>query len=581
MSEQSTLEDFHATAETDDSVKKKPYRDESWLREQYHEQKKTTYEIADTARVCQSTILRWMKKHGIERRSPSKARTDGHIELLEDPEWLREQYLENECTLSEIADLVDVSRGTVRDRMKKHGIERRSQSEIHSDGNIEPLRNEEWLREQYWEQNKTLREISDEVNLSPTAVRNWMDRHDIETRSLSESHTDGNVDRLANKEWLRDQYRNQKKSPPEIADEIDVHAATVRSWIERHGIKKHSLSKRYTDGNVEPLKDPEWLHEQYNQNKKSSNEIAEELGLSGGSVLKWLEKHGIERRSVSEARAAGNIKPLMDEEWLSDQYHGQEKTRREIAEELDLSFDPVATWMEKHGIEPRSESKADGNVEPLKDPEWLREQYFEQEKTTYEIAEELGLHSATVRDWMEKHEMERRSQSEAQTEGNTEPLRNEEWLRRQYCEQKKTTYEIADELHVSPSTVRNWMKKYGIKPHSPVPTPDHLDHIVRSEWELEIANLLCDIGIDYQYEAVEIEYGGDRTYIPDFVTSKYIIEIKGAFFGEVYDDNRDADAKAEAAMSQFDEREYVVVGKKLPCDIHIPWKERATIHRLF
>jgi len=49
------------------------YKDEEWLREQYIEKRKTTYEMADICGVSDPTILRWMDKFGIERRGRSAA----------------------------------------------------------------------------------------------------------------------------------------------------------------------------------------------------------------------------------------------------------------------------------------------------------------------------------------------------------------------------------------------------------------------------------------------------------------------------------------------------------------------------
>jgi|APHM01.1.fsa_nt_gi hypothetical protein len=113
--------------------------------------------------------------------------------------------------------------------------------------------------------------------------------------------------------------------------------------------------------------------------------------------------------------------------------------------------------------------------------------------------------------------------------------------------------------------------------------PDHLPHSVASEWELEIANRLHYGGIDYEYEseADEIEYGEDRTYKPDFSTDNYVIECKGTDWGRKFSKGYTDEQKAEAAMRQLDDREYVVVGHELPNDTHIPREELSTVLNLF
>ena len=113
----------------------------------------------------------------------------------------------------------------------------------------------------------------------------------------------------------------------------------------------------------------------------------------------------------------------------------------------------------------------------------------------------------------------------------------------------------------------------GLDPNK-ILNPDHLDHIVRSTWELEIANTLLELDVDYEYESLKIEYGDGHTYMPDFVADQYVIEVKGRIYAN-------EEKKAKEAKSRLDSKEYVVIGAKLPADIHIPWKDREAIYDLF
>lgn len=60
----------------------------------------------------------------------------------------------------------------------------------------------------------------------------------------------------------------------------------------------------------------EWLEREYVERGRSSGDIAAEIGITDAAILFWLKKHGIERRSVSEARAlkywgaAGDANPM-------------------------------------------------------------------------------------------------------------------------------------------------------------------------------------------------------------------------------------------------------------------------------
>jgi hypothetical protein len=51
------------------------------------------------------------------------------------------------------------------------------------------------------------------------------------------------------------------------------------------------------------FRDKDWLEREYVQNRRSCGDIAREFGVTDESVIYWLRKHDIPRRSVAEARA--------------------------------------------------------------------------------------------------------------------------------------------------------------------------------------------------------------------------------------------------------------------------------------
>lgn len=53
----------------------------------------------------------------------------------------------------------------------------------------------------------------------------------------------------------------------------------------------------------QPHWEKSWLEERYVVQKKSLAEIAEEVGCTWVNIKHWLKKHGIPRRTISEARA--------------------------------------------------------------------------------------------------------------------------------------------------------------------------------------------------------------------------------------------------------------------------------------
>ena len=99
---------------------------------------------------------------------------------------------------------------------------------------------------------------------------------------------------------------------------------------------------------------------------------------------------------------------------------------------------------------------------------------------------------------------------------------------------------------------------------------DELEHFTRSEWEREFGRELKKRGIQYEYEGVEVDMGDGHVYRPDFYIPELecIVEVKGRIW------NDDTYDKAENCMDQYPDYDYVVLGSKLPCDVHHEWKDR-------
>lgn len=158
------------------------YRDKEWLYKQYHEQGKSGCEIAEICDVSSHTIYTWMRKHGIERRSENNKEGKHN-----DKEWLIQEYVEKERSTHDIASEIEVTAGTINYNLEKFGIVRRDKSTAGGRAareSITPdeLCNEEWLREKYIEDGLSQSEIAELVDRAPHAVSRAMRRLGIETR---------------------------------------------------------------------------------------------------------------------------------------------------------------------------------------------------------------------------------------------------------------------------------------------------------------------------------------------------------------------------------------------------------------
>lgn len=98
----------------------------------------------------------------------------------QDPDRLRELYVDERLSYAEIARRFDCSDETVRLYADRFGIER----------------GEEWkdadrLRELYVDERLSVRQIADRFPVSRETIRRWLDRHSIDRRSVHEYNLPG------------------------------------------------------------------------------------------------------------------------------------------------------------------------------------------------------------------------------------------------------------------------------------------------------------------------------------------------------------------------------------------------------
>lgn len=66
----------------------------------------------------------------------------------------------------------------------------------------------------------------------------------------------------------------------------------------------------------QPFRDVDWLLHEYAEKGRSTGDIAAQFSVTDAAILFWLKRHGIKRRTVSEARAlkywgaSGELNPM-------------------------------------------------------------------------------------------------------------------------------------------------------------------------------------------------------------------------------------------------------------------------------
>ena len=230
------------------------YRDQEWLREQYIDQNQSSCEIAEEAGCSANTILKWLRRFDIERRSHSEAARVQHLDDLPSPRIneygyeIVKTYHDNDRFQVAIHRLVAVAEygfNAVSDKLVHHvnhipwdnrpeNLELMSQtdhSEYHgleyNDGG--PWRDEEKLRSAY-SRGLEQEEIAEEFGCSVPTVQRWTYKFDIDTSEYEEEKP------WKDKATFREAYRTHQIS--ELADKWGCSETTVTNWAKRHGVKK-------------------------------------------------------------------------------------------------------------------------------------------------------------------------------------------------------------------------------------------------------------------------------------------------------------------------------------------------------
>lgn len=110
-----------------------------------------------------------------------------------DSQWLKEKYIDEGWSYKDIADECGVSKSTVGYHARNCDFSTRERDDVkYSD---KPYRDENWLREQYIDNGRTLSEIAEECDVVRETVANWCRKHDIEIQyPTGEDHPQYNED---------------------------------------------------------------------------------------------------------------------------------------------------------------------------------------------------------------------------------------------------------------------------------------------------------------------------------------------------------------------------------------------------
>lgn len=224
-----------------------------------------------------------------------------------------------------------------------------------------PWQDEQLLRELYLSEEKSQREIARQFSCSHKTVGNWLERHGIDKRDELDNNREEKP--YTDESRLRELHHEKELHLGEIAERYDCARSTVWRHCQKFGIEVRENYEKPQPGH-EKLTDAEWLRQKHHDERLACHEIADELPVSKDTVLRWLQKHGIERIWRHAKRPE-----LDDAEQLREWYVEQELSSADIGNIIDVSHTCVQHHLRRHGIELR-ESHFTGELSGPDHPAW-------------------------------------------------------------------------------------------------------------------------------------------------------------------------------------------------------------------
>lgn len=181
--------------------------DYQWLYNKYHEEKLTSYQIAEILGTSNIVVIRSMQRLCIKSRSMSEAAKLKYVNnpaekgkkhkelfpLLLDKQWLEEKYITEKMSSTKIGEILGCRPGAVSLFLEIHGIKVRTNSESHkkekwTSKKYDKLNDQQWLLEEYLTNKNSLMQIANQVGAkNHNSVRQVLVHMGVETRNLREA----------------------------------------------------------------------------------------------------------------------------------------------------------------------------------------------------------------------------------------------------------------------------------------------------------------------------------------------------------------------------------------------------------
>lgn len=233
----------------------KPWMDKDWLYEEYVTKDRSTADIANEYGCKRNTIQCWLLKHGIKKEITTHniVRDKKHQQY----DYLYEQHVINGKSMAEIARECGVSGDTIRENLKRNGIE------VHQMQHKTKYtqEDEDMMISMYCDDHMSAYKIAQIFGTDHNTIIRHLSSRGIDTRDMRTAQFNANNKEIppefCDADLLRKLHWDDNISCKDIGDMIGVDAGTLRRQMHRLGIptKNNAQSKI---GQMTGDKHPNW-----------------------------------------------------------------------------------------------------------------------------------------------------------------------------------------------------------------------------------------------------------------------------------------------------------------------------------
>ena len=381
-------------------------------------------------------------------------------------------------------------------------------------------RDEETLRELYWDEGMTLKEIADKFDTGNTTINTWMKKNGIDRRTAAQDKpVHYRTDDSGYEKWRHDtngtQYNLAVHRLVMVAEEgfdavegMHVHHKNEIPWdnrpsnLELMEMKEHMSHHHSLD--ISDVDENEVRELMYGSNL-SQPQIAERMDISTSKVRKFIDnssvwssfslhhypqiiQHTVDSRSFEDAADFFDIAestlrqhcyendlhelvpqqytPLeerCDVDDVIDAYQHEEATLRDVAEQFDSNTYEVHRVLEENGVSRGRRGGGDEEACPWVSREKFKKLYVEEDLTINEIADEWDCYHETVREWRKKHDFEVHYDYENGNIHDETPWQERENLVKFHHGKEMSMREMADEWGTRRDTIYKWVDKHSVE----------------------------------------------------------------------------------------------------------------------